>query len=53
MLAQFFSRNATDVRAMLPMIRDASGLLARLLEGGTVELPAGWPACFATAGGTV
>jgi hypothetical protein len=31
---QFFARNATDVRATLPMIRDASGLLARLLEGG-------------------
>jgi hypothetical protein len=30
----YFSRNATDVRAVLPMIRDASGLLARLLEGG-------------------
>jgi hypothetical protein len=31
---QFFARNATDVRATLPMIRDASSLLARLLEGG-------------------
>jgi len=30
----YFSRNSTDVRALLPMIRDASGLLARLLEGG-------------------
>ena len=30
----FFSRNATDVRAVLPMIRDASGLLARMLEAG-------------------
>ncbi len=30
----YFSRNSTDVRAALPMIRDASGLLARLLEGG-------------------
>ena len=30
----YFSNNATDVRAVLPMIRDASGLLARLLEGG-------------------
>src|SRR6202051_2208719 len=26
----YFSNNATDVRALLPMIRDASGLLARL-----------------------
>ena len=30
----YFSSNATDIRAVLPMIRDASGLLARLLEGG-------------------
>jgi Fic/DOC family len=30
----YFSNNATDVRTVLPMIRDASGLLARLLEGG-------------------
>jgi len=30
----FFSRYATDVRAVLPMIRDASGLLARMLEAG-------------------
>jgi len=33
-LPNYFSNNATDVRAVLPMIRDASGLLARLLEGG-------------------
>jgi len=30
----YFSKNSTDVRAVLPTIRDASGLLARLLEGG-------------------
>ncbi len=30
----YFSNNATDVRAVLPMIPDASGLLRRLLEGG-------------------
>src|ERR1700721_1224056 len=30
----YFSNHATDVRAVLPMIRAASGLLARLLEGG-------------------
>jgi hypothetical protein len=30
----YFSNNSTDVRAVLPMVRDASGLLARLLEGG-------------------
>ena len=30
----YFSNNSTDARAVLPMVRDASGLLARLLEGG-------------------
>jgi len=30
----YFSNNSTDVRTVLLMIRDASGLLARLLEGG-------------------
>jgi hypothetical protein len=30
----FFLNNSTDVRAVLLMIPDASGLLARLLEGG-------------------
>ena len=30
----YFSNHATDARAVLLMIRDASGLLARLLEGG-------------------
>ncbi len=30
----YFSSHSTNVRAVLPMIRDASGLLARLLEGG-------------------
>jgi len=30
----FFSHNSTDVPAVLLMIRDASGLLARLLAGG-------------------
>ena len=30
----YFSHHATDVRAALAMIRDASRLLARLLEGG-------------------
>src|SRR2546430_16281335 len=29
----YFPNNSPDVRAVLPMIRDASGLLARLLEG--------------------
>ncbi len=30
----FFSHNSTDVRAVLLMVRDASGLLTRLLAGG-------------------
>jgi len=30
----YFSNNSTEVRTVLSMIRDASGLLARLLEGG-------------------
>lgn len=31
---QYFAKHATDVRAALAMVRDVSGLLARLLEGG-------------------
>jgi fido (protein-threonine AMPylation protein) len=31
---QYFSSHATDARAAMAMIRDASGLLAKLLEGG-------------------
>ena len=34
----FFSYHATDVRAVLLMIRDASGLLARLLAGGHTSI---------------
>jgi fido (protein-threonine AMPylation protein) len=30
----YFTSNATDIRAALTMIRDASGILARLLDGG-------------------
>src|SRR6266850_214641 len=30
----YFSNHSTDVRTVLPMIRDSSDLLARLLEGG-------------------
>ena len=30
----YFTNHATDVRAAMAMIRDASGLLARLLDGG-------------------
>ena len=31
---QYFANHPTDVRAALAMVRDASGLLARLLDGG-------------------
>src|SRR5262252_194090 len=31
---QYFANHATDVRAAMAMIRDASGLLAKLLDGG-------------------
>lgn len=31
---QYFASHATDVRAAMAMVRDVSGLLARLLEGG-------------------
>jgi fido (protein-threonine AMPylation protein) len=31
---QYFSSHATDARAAMAMVRDASGLLAKLLEGG-------------------
>ena len=34
----YFSSHSTDVRAVLPMIRDASGLLARLLQGGNTVI---------------
>ena len=34
----YLSAHSTDVRAVLPMIRDASGLLARLLEGGHTKI---------------
>lgn len=30
----YYSRNSTDVRTALPGVRDASGILARLLQGG-------------------
>ena len=30
----YFAQNPTDIRAALAMVKDASGLLAQLLEGG-------------------
>lgn len=32
--APFYTRNSTDARAVLAMVRDASDILSRLLEGG-------------------
>src|ERR1700730_15115869 len=46
----YFSNNATDVRAVLPMIRDASGLLARLLEGGHTVIAGRLAAAFRNTG---
>lgn len=41
----FFTNHATDVRAVMPLIRDASPLLERLLNGGhTVIASTVWPA---------
>jgi hypothetical protein len=47
---QYFSSNATDVRAVLPMIRDASGLLARLLDGGHTTIAGRLPGAFRNTG---
>jgi fido (protein-threonine AMPylation protein) len=47
---QYFSSNATDVRAVLPMIRDASGLLARLLDGGHTTIAGRLAGAFRNAG---
>src|SRR5438105_7872185 len=46
----YFSNNSTDVRAVLPMIRDASGLLARLLEGSHTVTAGRWPGAFPNIG---
>ena len=48
----YFSSNSTDVRAVLPMIRDASSLLARLLEGGRTVIAGRSPVPSATSGAT-
>jgi fido (protein-threonine AMPylation protein) len=47
---QYFSSNATDVRAVLPMIRDASGLLARLLDGGHTTIAGRLAGAFRNTG---
>jgi fido (protein-threonine AMPylation protein) len=46
----YFSGNATDVRTVLPMIRDASGLLARLLDGGHTTIAGRLAGAFRNAG---
>jgi hypothetical protein len=46
----YFSTNATDVRAALPMIRDASGLLARLLDGGHTTIAGRLAGAFRNTG---
>lgn len=47
---QYLSRHATDVRAALAMIRDASGLLARLLEGGRSTIAGRLAGAFRNSG---
>jgi fido (protein-threonine AMPylation protein) len=46
----YFARHSTDVRAALPMIRDASGLLARLLEGGHTTIAGRLAGAFRNGG---
>ena len=45
----YFRRRPTDARAAIATIKDASDVLALLIEGGHSPLPVGWPACSATA----
>ena len=47
---QFFRSHATDLRAALAMIRDASGLLARLLEGGHTVIAGRLAGAFRNSG---
>src|SRR5207249_4694368 len=46
----YFSRHSTDARAALAMIRDASALLARLLEGGHSTIAGRLAGAFRNAG---
>lgn len=46
----FFSSNPTDVRAVLLAIRDASGLLARLLDGGRTVIAGRLAGAFRNVG---
>jgi len=47
---QFFVNHATDVRAALAMVRDASGLLARLLDGGHSRIAGRLAGAFRNSG---
>jgi hypothetical protein len=47
---RFFSSNSTDVRAVLLTIRDASNLLARLLEGGRTTIAGRLAGAFRNCG---
>src|SRR6266481_5206470 len=47
---QYFSNHATDVRAALAIVRDASGLLARLLEGGHSKIAGRLAGAFRNSG---
>jgi hypothetical protein len=51
-LPQYFASHATDARAAMATVRDASGLLAKLLEGGHSVIAGRLAAPFATAGVT-
>jgi len=47
---QYFARHATDVRAALARIRDGSGLLAKLLEGGRSTIAGRLAGAFRNSG---
>jgi fido (protein-threonine AMPylation protein) len=47
---QYFTGHATDVRAVLAMVRDVSGLLARLLEGGHSVIAGRFAGAFRNSG---
>lgn len=48
--ARFFASHSTDVRTVLLTIRDASGLLARLLEGGHTTIASRLAGAFRNCG---
>src|SRR5215469_6382262 len=47
---QYFANHATDVRAALAMVRDASGLLAQLLDGGHSRIAGRLAGAFRNSG---